>query len=245
MKQNKYDESSFFNEYSRMPRSTGGLEAAGEWPELRRMLPDLKDKSVLDLGCGYGWHCRYAEEQGATYVLGIDISEKMLERARVLTDHPHIEYRRAAIEDLSVDDDSFEVVISSLAIHYIEDFEHLCHKVHQLLTPGGHFVFSVEHPMFTALEAQDFYYDNSGTKLHWPVDNYHLEGVREAEFLGHTVMKYHRTVASYVSGLLSAGFQLTRLSELKPTPEMLRSNPAYEEELRRPMFMLISAVKER
>lgn len=245
MKQNKYDESTFFNEYSRMPRSTGGLEAAGEWPELRRMLPDLKDKSVLDLGCGYGWHCRYAEEQGAKYVLGMDISEKMLERARALTDHQHIEYRRAAIEDLSVSDESFEVVISSLAIHYIEDFKQLCHKVHQILTPDGHFVFSVEHPMFTALAAQDFYYDTEGTKLHWPVDNYHLEGIREADFLGHTVMKYHRTVSTYVNELLSAGFQLTRLSELKPTPEMLRSSPAYEEELRRPMFMLISAVKER
>ncbi|SFS57072.1 class I SAM-dependent methyltransferase [Paenibacillus sp. 453mf] len=244
MKQNKYDESSFFNEYSRMPRSTGGLEAAGEWPELRRMLPNLKDKSVLDLGCGYGWHCRYAVEQGAKSVLGIDISEKMLERARGLTDHQHIEYRRVAIEDLNVDDESFEVVISSLAIHYIGDFESLGHKVHRILTPGGHFVFSVEHPMFTALEAQDFYYDTTGTKLHWPVDNYHLEGVREADFLGHAVMKYHRTVSTYVNGLLSAGFRLTQISELKPTAEMLSSNPAYEEELRRPMFMLISAVKE-
>lgn len=64
------------------PRSVAGLSAAGEWHELRRMLPDFKGKRVLDIGCGFGWHCIYAAEQGAKEVIGTDISEKMLAVAR-------------------------------------------------------------------------------------------------------------------------------------------------------------------
>ena len=68
MKENKYDEGIFFEKYSQMSRSVQGLQGAGEWRELERMLPDFKDKRVLDLGCGYGWHCRYAAEHGARSV---------------------------------------------------------------------------------------------------------------------------------------------------------------------------------
>lgn len=85
MKQNKYDDPTFFANYSQMARSIGGLEAAGEWPAFRAMLPTLQNKNVLDLGCGFGWHCRYAREQGARWVLGIDLSEKMIARAREST----------------------------------------------------------------------------------------------------------------------------------------------------------------
>ena len=57
MKENAYDNDSFFEKYSRMTRSEKGLEGAGEWPALKRLLPDFRGKRVLDMGCGYGWHC--------------------------------------------------------------------------------------------------------------------------------------------------------------------------------------------
>ena len=65
MKENKYDDPQFFEKYSHMARSEQGLEGAGEWYALQKMLPDFSGKRVLDLGCGYGWHCRYAARQGA------------------------------------------------------------------------------------------------------------------------------------------------------------------------------------
>ncbi|GFN29812.1 class I SAM-dependent methyltransferase [Paenibacillus xylaniclasticus] len=243
MKQNKYDDSSFFYNYSQMPRSIGGLEAAGEWTTFRAMLPELKDKRVLDLGCGFGWHCRYVRKQLARSVLGIDLSENMLARAREMTSDPCIEYRRQAIEDVELADEQYDVVISSLALHYVERFDLVCRKVYYALVPGGSFVLSVEHPIFTALAAQDWYYGPNGEKLHWPVDNYHQEGQREARFLDHDVIKYHRTVSSYLNALIGAGFVVTKLSELQPTPSMLESNPAWQEEVRRPMFLLIAANK--
>jgi len=243
VQQNKYDDSGFFEKYSLMPRSVGGLEAAGEWSTFRAMLPDLRDKKVLDLGCGFGWHCRYARENHAKSVVGVDLSENMLERARTMTDDPHIEYRRLAIEDIDFAEGEFDTVISSLALHYVEDFEAICRKIYRYLTDKGSFVFSVEHPMFTALAAQDWYYSSEGEKLHWPVDNYHLEGPRQAKFLDNDVVKYHRTVATQMNALIASGFTITKISELQPTQEMLDSNPAWQEEVRRPMFLLVAAVK--
>lgn len=73
-----YDDPAFFAQYAQMPRSKEGLSAAGEWHQLRALFPPLAGKSVLDLGCGYGWHCRYAAGQGAARVLGIDASERMI-----------------------------------------------------------------------------------------------------------------------------------------------------------------------
>ena len=57
----------FFEQYSHMQRSIRELEGAGEWHELKKMLPDFSGKRVLDLGCGFGWHCRYAAEHGAVF----------------------------------------------------------------------------------------------------------------------------------------------------------------------------------
>ena len=82
MKENKYDDEKFFNQYSQMSRSEDGLKGAGEWHVLQKMLPDFKGKRVLDLGCGFGWHCQYAIEQGAAYALGIDISKKNAGRSQ-------------------------------------------------------------------------------------------------------------------------------------------------------------------
>lgn len=55
-----YDNPAFFSAYAEMPRSRGGLAAAGEWHQLGPLFPDVAGKAVLDLGCGYGWHCGYA-----------------------------------------------------------------------------------------------------------------------------------------------------------------------------------------
>src|SRR5216684_8325532 len=115
MAQNIYDKDACFAVYSRLPRSVAGLEGAPEWPALRALLPDLRGRKVLDLGCGYGWFCRWAREAGAAAVLGLDVSEKMLARARAATKDPAITYQQADMESLALPGGSFDLVYSSLA----------------------------------------------------------------------------------------------------------------------------------
>ena len=244
MKQNKYDDRVFFDKYRQMERSKQGLEGAGEWHELRKMLPGFKGKRVLDLGCGFGWHCRFAAENGAKSVIGIDISQRMLDEAGKKTQSVIIQYLCMPIEDLDFGADSFDVVISSLAFHYIASFEHIVTKISQCLVPGGEFVFSVEHPIFTAQGKQDWYYDSQGTPLHWPVDQYFAEGERRAVFLGEEVMKYHKTLTTYINTLIQSGFEITGLVEPKPEEKLLDTVPGMRDELRRPMMLLVSSRKK-
>ena len=242
MKQNKYDDTNFFSAYKQMPRSIGGLEAAGEWHVLQPLIPDLHNKSVLDLGCGFGWHCLYAREQQASSVVGVDISEKMLHEAREKTDDPAISYIQMPIEDIEFASEQFDVVISSLALHYVKSFEAICRKVHTYLKPGGSFIFSVEHPIFTSRNEQDWYVDDQGNRLHWPVDHYQSEGLRETTFLTENVIKYHRTISTYFNDLIRAGFAIKAVKEPKPSDEM--SNDSWmKDEDRRPMFLIISTEK--
>lgn len=243
MKQNIYDDPDFFARYSGMARSTGGLEEAGEWHAFRALLPELRDKRVLDLGCGFGWHCRYVCSQGAKYVLGVDLSERMLARAKELTNDSAIEYRRSAIEEIDVAADSFDLVISSLAFHYVERFDLICQKVHRCLASGGSFIFSVEHPIFTALEKQDWHYGPMGERLHWPIDGYQQEGIRHTSWMADDVVKYHRTLETYVNTLIDSGFVLRKLIEPEPSAEMLAKREEMKDELRRPMFLLLAAGK--
>ncbi|WP_010495504.1 class I SAM-dependent methyltransferase [Paenibacillus elgii] len=243
MKQNKYDDANFFSAYEKMQRSVKGLEAAGEWHVLKSLIPDLRNKSVLDLGCGFGWHCRYSREQQASSVIGVDISDKMLQKAREMTNDPLISYIKMPIEDIVFSDAPFDVVISSLAFHYIKSFEAICKKVYACLKPGGVFIFSVEHPIFTSRNEQDWYYDDQGNRLHWAVDDYQSEGARETTFLTENVIKYHRTLSTYINDLIDAGFSIRAVKEPIPSEEMLKSDPDMQDELRRPMFLIISAEK--
>lgn len=243
MKENKYDNPSFFEQYEKMLRSQRGLEGAGEWHALKKMLPDFTGKDVLDLGCGFGWHCRYAIEQGAKSVIGIDLSEKMLEKAKEINQLKGIGYIRQALEDVDYPVETFDVIISSLTFHYVASFEEMVQNIYQWLKPQGHFIFSVEHPVFTAEGTQDWAYGTNGEKLHWPVDRYFIEGGRNTTFLGENVVKYHRTLTTYLDSLLTQGFNIRKVIEAEPSQEMLKKYPAMKDELRRPMMLLISVEK--
>lgn len=243
MKENKYDDERFFEQYSHMSRSVIGLKGAGEWHALRGLLPDMTDKRMLDLGCGYGWHCKYAVEHGAASVIGIDLSEKMIQKAREINADSRINYRVMAVEDFDYTSQRFDVVLSSLTIHYINSFDSICKDVSRCLNSGGEFIFSVEHPIFTAHGAQKWHENSDGVAEHWPVDNYFSEGLRSTNFLGEEVHKYHRTLTTYIGELLSNGFEITDLIEPQPEAKMLDTIEGMRDELRRPMMLIIAAIK--
>lgn len=243
MQQNIYDDAEFFANYGQMPRSQGGLAQAEEWPVLRALLPDLKDKRVLDLGCGYGWHCRYAREQQARSVVGVDLSEKMLERARTLTKDAGIQYRRMPMEAIDFEAGAFDVVVSSLALHYVKDLDAVCAKVHRCLAEGGVFAMSVEHPIYTARAEQTWCVDAAGERVHWPVDHYLEEGQRTTPWMGAEVIKVHRTAASTLNTLIDAGFRIARVEEAGVSRERIVQRPELRDERRRPMFLLVGAMR--
>lgn len=242
MTANQYDNAAFFQEYAKMTRSQQGLTGAGEWHQFRRMFPPLEGKSILDLGCGYGWHCQYAAEQGAAEVLGIDLSPQMLKEAQTRNPGPKITYRVCGIEAYEYPDNRWDCVVSNLALHYIADLDGVFIRVFQTLKPGGVFLMNIEHPVFTAGVHQDWVYADDGKPLYWPVDDYFRPGERVTRFLGCEVRKQHHTLTQILMGLVNAGFELQAVEEAQP-PEEMMSFPGMADELRRPMMLLVRARK--
>lgn len=239
---NEYDNEHFFGEYAKMSRSREGLAGAGEWHQLRPLIPPLEGKTVLDLGCGYGWHCKYAVEMGARQVLGLDLSRKMIGEAARRNGDGRIEYRVCGIEEYEYPEGAWDCVISNLALHYIEDLRQVFGQVRRTLTTGGVFLFNIEHPVFTAGVGQDWVYDGDGRPRHWPVDDYFLSGERKTHFLGCEVVKQHHTLTQILMGLLNEGFLLEAVEEAEPPREMMEL-PGMADELRRPMMLLVKARK--
>ncbi|OCP20656.1 MULTISPECIES: class I SAM-dependent methyltransferase [unclassified Ensifer] len=240
MAQNIYDKPEFFEGYSQLGRSVHGLDGAAEWPAIRAALPDLQGSHVVDLGCGFGWFSRFAREQGAARVLGLDLSENMIARARRDTADPAIEYGIADLDHLTLEDGAFDLAYSSLAFHYVEDFDRLIQAIHNALMPGSHLVFTIEHPIYMASLTPGWQVGENGEKR-WPVDHYSVEGRRTTDWLAKGVVKYHRTIGTTLNALMRGGFAIRHVEEWHPTPAQIAANPDLAEEMERPMILIVDA----
>lgn len=242
MTQNIYDQPEFFAGYAALKRSVDGLDGAPEWPALRALLPPVRGLAVADLGCGYGWFSRWAANEGAASVHAVDISERMLQRARGETDAATVTYQRQDLETLELQAGRFDLIYSSLAFHYVADARRLYRTVSRALVPGGRLVFSTEHPVFmAATDAR--WIDMPGGGTAWPVAGYSREGTRISRWLGAEVVKHHRTIGTTHGLLAEAGFSVERLIEFCPSPQQIAEDPALACEADRPMFLLVSAVR--
>src|SRR6266446_5323674 len=145
--QNIYDDPSFYAGYSRLERFGTGWTKAFELPSFLSLLPDVTASRVVDLGCGVGQLSHYLAERGAAEVIGVDLSERMLELARAERSHPRLTYVREAIEQATFGSGRFDLVVSSLAIHYVADYRGLVRRIAGWLVPDGILVYSTEHPV--------------------------------------------------------------------------------------------------
>ncbi len=240
MTQNIYDDDAFLKGYCQLPRSVHGLDGAPEWASMQALLPPMDGLSVLDLGCGFGWFSRWAAEAGAGHVLGLDVSRNMLARAKAQTSSSAVEYELADLENLDLSGRAFDLAYSSLAFHYVADFDRLARTIHQGLKPGGSLVFSIEHPINTAPSAPGWT-TNGNDRAIWPLDGYFREGLRRNHWFVDGVEKYHRTLGTTFSALIAAGFDVDHLEEWRPSDAQMAAHPEWEQELDRPMFLLMRA----
>jgi trans-aconitate methyltransferase len=240
MAQNIYDDPTFLAGYSQFPRSREGLSATGEWPALRALLPEIAGRRVVDLGCGFGHLSRWLAAAGASSVLGIDLSEKMLARARAETTGPSVVYRRGDLDELVLEPGSADLIVSSMTFHYIEDFGRLARMLHAALTPGGSLVFSVEHPIYAARSEPEWVTTTAGRRA-FAIADYGIEGRKVTSWIVDGVVKYHRTISTMLNTLTRAGFAYGTVDEWVPSEEQLLAHPEWRDtELTRPMFLLMS-----
>lgn len=242
--QNIYDNETFFEGYRKIRENKINANTVFEIPALFSQLPDLHGKTVLDLGCGFGEHCIEYVKMGAERVTGIDISEKMLEVARKENSDPKIEYLMMPMENLATLGLKADVVISSLAFHYVQDFSGVIKAVHALLEDGGVFVFSQENPLCTCHSGGDRWTrDANGNKLYLNLKDYSVEGERNSTWFVENVQKYHRMFSTIVNTLIESGFCIEKMIEPVPDEALLAKYPQFKDLSFKPDFLIIRARK--
>ena len=244
MVQNIYDNQAFFDGYKKIRDNIDSANNIEERPAILSLLPDLRGKRVLDLGCGYGENCRLFSESGAEAVVGIDISDKMLSVAKSENAFGNISYIKMPMENIDELSGRFDVVVSSLAIHYVGLYDVLAQDVFSLLNNGGVFVFSQEHPLVTAPKTGvKWEYTADGQVDYYCLSNYTISGQRTIFWIVDGVVKYHRTFSDIINPLLSAGFAIKTILEPIISEDIVKRIPSYEKNKHVPNYLLISAQK--
>lgn len=245
--QNIYDNEIFFEDFKKKRiNSTINFNDCIETPILLAMLPDLHGKSILDIGCGMGQHAKQYSDMGAKSVLGIDISEKMLEYARKNFCSDNITYHQMALEDICGLDQIFDLVTSSLVFDYVQDFDELLLNVYALMKDDAEFVFSMSLPMATAYDGKYPRYtrSESGERLYANINNYFVEGQRKITWVVDNYELYHRTFSSILNSLINAGFLIEECQESKISDELRTQYPdMFGGTIHRPDFVFFRCKK--
>lgn len=235
-----YDNNAVFITYTQHRQSVTNPNDTLEQPIIEDLLGSVAGIRLLDLGCGDARFGRQLLDQGLARYLGIDGSQNMIAAAQQTLSGTSGEVVLHPIEDWVYPDAAFDCVLSRLVLHYVADLVALCSKLYDTLMPGGRLIFSVEHPVITSCDRGW----KSGTlRQAWLVDNYFDMGLRETQWLGATVQKYHRTVENYFHTLQHVGFTIEHLRESAPQREHLPDEATYRRRKRIPLFLFFAARK--
>jgi SAM-dependent methyltransferase len=136
------------------------------------------------------------------------------------------------------------LVFSSLAVHYIKDFDSFVASVNRILVESGVFIFSQEHPLTTAPPAgASWTRDKNGNVLYYNLMGYMRSGQRSTTWIVNNVIKYHRPFSEILNAFLDNGFAIEKMIETVPAEETLKRLPHYEKDLDKPNFLLMKTHK--
>jgi SAM-dependent methyltransferase len=237
-----YDDDQVFATYVRHRAGGETPNDTLEKPDLLELIGSAAGLQVLDLGCGDAAIGRELLAGGSRSYLGVEPSRNMLGAARETLAGSAGQVVEATIEAWEYPPDAFDLVISRLALHYVENVAETFRRIFRTLICGGRLVFSVEHPVITSCDRG---LTPGSKRQDWIVDEYHVSGKRVTHWMGQDVVKYHRTIEEYFEGLRQAGFVVEGLREGRPRRELFANEETYLRRLRIPLPLLMAARKPR
>ncbi|MCA0988639.1 class I SAM-dependent DNA methyltransferase [Guptibacillus algicola] len=236
-----YENKDFYENYMKRRHRDESPNALIETPALLDLLGSVEGGDILDLGCGDATLGTMLLDFGCQSYLGIDGSDNMCERANLKLDGLNGRVVHSSLQAFHYPKESYDIVVSQLVLHYIENLDDLLNDVFQSIKENGRFVFSVQHPLLTAsfksMEA-------GGKRSNWIVDDYFVSGKRVEPWIGEKVVKYHRTIEEYFKKLQRAGFVIEGIREATPNEENFADKEEYERRRKIPLFLLFSCVKK-
>lgn len=245
-KQNIYDKKEFFDGYQNMREQQINANNLIEKPQMIEMLPnDVSGMTILDLGCGSGGLSKLLSDAGAKYVLGTDISKNMINEANKIAVKGKLEFKVMAMEEIDQIHKKFDMVVSSLAFHYVKDFEKLIKDISNLLKPNGLLVFSQEHPMRVCrvyTNEQSKQVDIDG-KHYFLISDYQNMGKRVYNWNGTNVEKYHRTMEYIINTLSNSNLNIEHIMPSYATQKAIKLVDKYKYQADLPYYLYIRAKK--
>jgi len=202
-----------------------------ERPATLALLPDVRGKDILDAGCGPGWYSDWLARNGA-HVVAIDCSpgmvrladERLSGRARVMQGDV------SNLRNLLLNE-TFDVILSSLVLHYLADLTETFREWARLLRPRGTLVFSTHHPIHRASLLQPGYLCTELIEEEW-------------RWLGEKMRYYRRPLRDLTEPLTAAGLVIERISEPTPSEALKTKDPkGYDLLCRLPAFIFVRARK--
>ena len=194
---------------------------------------DYTNKTVLDLGCGIGCFA-FELSKKAKKVVGIDISDKVIDYAKKNNFGDNIQYYVNDITKLDEVKESFDIVFSDMVFNYIEDYDKLLKDINSHLNENGILVFSQVHPISTASLGESDWVNEENT-LKFKLDSYCNVSKRERKYFNGTFDFYHRRFEELINIAIKNGFIIERLFEPYIT----------EKEYNRPSFLIIKMRKDK
>lgn len=235
-------------DYEGFTNKMSSYSNAIEWPAVKMLLPELKNKDILDLGCGTGRFAFYFCEYLPRKVIGIDISSKMIEIAKKKNTNNSVEFIKCSALDISIAiKQKFDFIFSSTTSHYFSNIQDVFLSIYNSLNNDGVFILSAMHPMYTA-EYPINKNDN------WEL-KYQNKQIREylqpwTEFgeskNGVVCQSYQYTFSDYINALVVSGFDILEVNEPLPPDEWKINNlERYESIFNQPIYLLIKAIKRK
>lgn len=235
-----YNEDEFFENYIYRRNREESPNNLIEKPILLELIGDFQGKKVLDLGCGDAKFGVEMLEKGCTFYEGVDGSENMIREATKNLTGTKGKVHYSSMESWNVQAESYDLVVSRLALHYLADLKFTFQTVYHSLANNGQFVFSVQHPVLTSSMKSA---TTSSLKADWIVDDYFQLGRRVEPWIDQKVVKYHRTFEEYYQLLKRAGFIINDIREGIPKLENFSNESEYQRRMRIPLFLIFSCEK--
>ncbi len=215
-----------------------------EKPAMYALLPDLVGKDVISIGCGSGEDSNYLKKQGAKRSVGVDLTKELIDIAK--ESYLECEFQVMDMERLDFPAESFDFAYSSLAIHYVEDWENVFSHIYKILKPNSYFLFSCGHPVRFAMDNYKLEMKkNEVTGERTFVGDY-LAKRKIVDALGkNTANVWTMPFGDISSAISSSGFLIEKIVEPRPLKELKEVDlSTYERLSKLPEFVIFKLIKK-
>lgn len=226
-------------------------------PNLLKRLGEIKNKKIVDIGCGQGFFCRILAKHNAN-VIGIDLSKKLIDIAKQYPSSKNLEYYVANSEDLSfLEKNSFDYAISILSIGNIRNIEKTFEEIYKILKQNGKFIFVIIHPCFRIPRQSSWEYEQDSkiqyrrihryfSEMEIPIITHPGKVKNQDKIYDHDYsLMFHRPLQTLFKSLIKKNFLISDLEEWCSNKKSYGKKAKAENRARQeiPLFLMIEAIK--